>query len=501
MQTNAKLKEMLKEIADVIGDENVLTDMHQRAIRAATAAPFPLHKWEEHVPDAVVLPRTTEEVAKIVKLANKYLIPLVPRAGGSGLCDGAVPLKKGIVVDIKRMNDILEIDEENMCATVQTGVQPVELNRVLRPLNLFWPDDPVSYYCVTIGGRIGTGGWSDLAGYGHVPELVRSMRVVLPTGEVITASHGGGRKLAKSSVGFRTRGLFIGNQGTLGIVTEATLEIYPRPEAQWPCIFGFPSFETALRNADRMGKTGLKSLASMTIFDELKVETLRRDDPAYIIQPESVRSVNYFACFGAEAELKAAQGIFFKMCQEDGGVYFGKEISEGDWACRHERYHNTFHSRTSKGMVKPGKWHCEDSALPYSAVRDVFAKWHQIAKKYTDRYGDVFDDYGGITYPNNPFRPWGSYICEIDIMIDESKFNEKIWQEWLNLKREIAEVALDAGGSISACHGGTRPGDVDLACHRELAEGQFELMKKIKKMLDPNNIMNPGKYCLDEAYQ
>src|SRR4030043_959945 len=142
--------------------------MHQRAIRAATAAPFPLHKWEEHVPDAVVLPRTTEEVAKIVKLANKNLIPQVPRAGGSGLCDGAVPLKKGIVVDLKRMNAILEIDEENMCATVQTGVQPVELNRVLRPLNLFWPDDPVSYYCVTIGGGVGTGGGGDPGRHGAV---------------------------------------------------------------------------------------------------------------------------------------------------------------------------------------------------------------------------------------------------------------------------------------------------------------------------------------------
>jgi glycolate oxidase len=103
-------------------------------------------------------------------------------------------------------------------------------------------------------------------------------------------------------------------------------------------------------------------------------------------------------------------------------------------------------------------------------------------------------------YISNPYKPWGDYLTEIDIGVNELDMTPEIWTAWTDLAGEIAKVALDAGGSISVCHGGTRAGQVELACRVELAGGQFELMKKIKRMLDPNNIMNPGKYLLDEAY-
>jgi glycolate oxidase len=136
---------VIERLRKIVGDENVLVEPHHRFLRAASAAPFPLHKWHLHAPDVVVLPGSTEEVAEVVKLANEKKIPIVPRAGGTGLADGAVPLKGGIVVDIKRMNRILEIDEENMCVTVEAGINNQTLNMELRELGYWWPFDPASF--------------------------------------------------------------------------------------------------------------------------------------------------------------------------------------------------------------------------------------------------------------------------------------------------------------------------------------------------------------------
>jgi glycolate oxidase len=485
-----------------LGEQFVLLEAHHRAIRAGSCAPFPLHRWKEHMPDAVVMPGSRDEVVEVVRIANRYGIPIVPRAAGTGLADGAMPMRRGIVVDIKRMREILEIDEENMTATVQPGLNMMELNKVLAPLDLWYPDDPASYPVSVIGGRIGSGGWSLLgAGYGHVPNLVMSMEVVLPTGKVVRVGEGGGRKIRKSSVGFRLKDLFIGHQGTLGIVTEATLDLVPRPEAEFPAFFAYDSFAQAHANAYQMSRTGLKTLSGIVMFDEHKVEFLRRDDEAWIPLPEGVKAAIATICYGAEAEVEAARGRLFEVAAAGGGRYLGQELSEGDWASRHDRYHLAHHGRRADGQVVLMSWHCEDAAVNHSALPTVQRRWHEIAERYIRAYDGIFDDWGMFMYTNNPYKPWGDYLTEIDIGINELDMTAELWSAWVEMKREIAQVVLDVGGSISACHGGTREGDVELACRSELAEGQFDLMKDIKRMLDPANIMNPGKYLLDEAYE
>lgn len=119
-------------LEDALGKENVYPDNPHRAVRAAVPSPFPVCHWEEHIPDIVVLPKTTEEVVEIMKIANEFKIPVVPRAGATGLADGAVPMRKGILLDIKRMDEILEIDDVNMTATVQPGLGMLELNKPYR---------------------------------------------------------------------------------------------------------------------------------------------------------------------------------------------------------------------------------------------------------------------------------------------------------------------------------------------------------------------------------
>lgn len=498
----AQIDEVVRELVEAIGKENVLTEVRHRALRSASAAPFPIHEWKKHLPDVVVLPTSTEDVVNIVKIANRHKIPIVPRGGGVGLADGAVPLRNGIVIDMKRMNQILEIDEENMCVTVQPGINLLELNRVLGELGYFHPDDPAGYIGSVVGGRIGAGGFSLIgSGYGHTRDLVISMEVVLPTGDVIRVGEGGGRKIRKSSVGFRFKDLFIGHQGTLGIVTEAVLEMYPRPEVEFPAFFAFKSFDESYKFAYELGKVGLRSLSAIVMFDERKIEYLRRDDEAFIPLPEWVKSVVATASYGTEAEVGEARKVIFAVAERCGGTYLGQEMSEGDWASRHDRYHIPFHGRRDDGQVVLMSWHCEDAAINYSDLPYVKKRWHEIVNKFIAKHDGIFDNWGMFMYTCNPYRTWGDFLTEIDIGVNELKMTDEIWQDWLDMKRQIAEVAVEVGGSISCCHGGTRPGDEEVACFQELADGQYELMKKIKRLLDPNNIMNPGKYLLDSAYE
>jgi glycolate oxidase len=142
-------------------------------------------------------------------------------------------------------------------------------------------------------------------------------------------------------------------------------------------------------------------------------------------------------------------------------------------------------------------WHCEDAALPYSALPKVREEWHALVARYVERY-DIFDDWGMFAYTNGAYKPWGDYLVEIDVGIWEQELNDENWAAWVNLKREIAEVSLAHGGSITACHGATREGDAELV-PTELGSA-WQVVKAIKRTLDPNNIMNPGKQMLDEAY-
>jgi glycolate oxidase len=465
---------VVDELVGICGEERVFTDKSALYNRARVPAPFPVHRWDEHVPDAVVLPVSAAEVSEVVKLANRHRIPIVPRAGGTGLTDGAVPLRHGIVVDVKLMNKIHEIDLEDRTVTVGPGINMLKLNEELRPHGVMYPDDPASYPCSLVGGRIGTSGWSLIgARYGHTRDLVISFDIVLPTGEIITVGDGGGRKVRKSSSGYQLKHLFMGHQGTLGIVTEATLELVPRAEAEFAAFFAYEDYETAWRSTGALARSGFATLAGVVLFDEWKLAYLRRDDEAYIPQPPDVRAVVAVAMYGMSDEVRPAAKRILEIGKDSGGKYLGDEISQGDWASRHDRYATPLHGRLPNRQVVPMSWHIE-------------------------RY-PVFDDWGMFAYTNGAFKPWGDYLTEIDVGIWEQELDDESWSAWVQCKRDIAAVALKHGGSISACHGSCREGEVDLV-PQEMGGG-FNVMKKVKRALDPNNIMNPGKYLLDEAYE
>jgi len=487
------------ELVSIVGRDRLFTDPAARFNRARVPAPFPVHRWAEHIPDAVVLPVSAQEVSEVVKLANRHRIPVVPRAGGTGLTDGAVPLKHGIVIDIKLMNKVFELDLEDRTVTVGPGINMLKLNEELRKHDVIYPDDPASYPCSLVGGRIGTSGWSLIGGrYGHTRDLVISFEMVLPTGEIVRVGDGGGKKVRKSSSGYQLKHLFMGHQGTLGIVTEATLELVPRPEAEFAAFFSYEDYESAWRSTGTLARSGLATLAGVVLFDEWKLRYLRRDDEAYIPQPDSVRAVVAVAMYGVADEVRPAAKRIMRIGKDTGGSYLGDEISQGDWASRHDRYATPLHGRLPDRQVAPMSWHCEDASINWSQLPKVREKWHALVSDLIARH-PIFDDWGMFAYTNGAYKPWGDYLTEIDVGIWEQELDDESWEAWVNCKRDIAAVALEHGGSMSACHGSCRAGEVDLVPD-ELGGG-FEIMKKIKKALDPNNIMNPGKYLLDRAYE
>ena len=307
---------VVDELRAIFGhdDGRVLPNLSSRVNRTRVPAPFPVHRWADHMPDLAVLPRTAHEVSEVVKLANRRGIPIVPRAGGTGLSDGAVPLRGGILVDCKLMNLIHEIDLVDRTVTVGPGINMLKLNEELRPHGVFYPDDPASYPCSLVGGRIGTGGWSLLgARFGHTRDLVISMEVVLPTGEIVEIGEGGGRKLRKSSTGLTLKQLFTGHQGTLGITTQATLELFPRPEVEFAAFFAFEDYMSAWETTGVLTRSGLATLAGVVLFDEWKIDYLRRDDEAYIPQPESVKAVVAVAMYGRRCEVEPASKEIMRL--------------------------------------------------------------------------------------------------------------------------------------------------------------------------------------------
>ena len=387
----------------------------------------------------------------------------------------------------------------------QGGVQTSSLARRLWslargcPRGLIYPDDPSSYPCAQVGGRIGTSGWSLVgARYGHTRDLVLSFVHVLPSGEVVRIGDGGAPKASKSSSGYSLKQLFMGHQGTLGVATEATLKLYRKPEAEFSAFWAFSDFDTAHATLGELTRADVATFAGGVLFDEHKVEFLRRDDEAYIPQPESVKCLVCVAAYGNEDEVAAGAKRLLRIAKGRGARYLGDAISQGDWASRHDRYATPLHGRALDGQAVPMSWHCEDAALNYSQLPVVREKWHAIVKRYREEYG-IFDDWGMFAYTSGANRPWGDYLVEIDVGIWEQRLDERGWQAWVNCKREISEVTLEHGGSITACHGATREGDADLV-PTEMGDA-WPVVLAIKRALDPNNVMNPGKQRFDEAYE
>jgi FAD/FMN-containing dehydrogenase len=436
-------------LAKIVEKDNVLYEPHDLIAYSRDRYPFLTHPEKGVRPLAVVRPVTTDEVRAVVMLANKHHIPLTPRGSGTNYAGSAVPSEHSVVVDLSRMNQILSVDEESMSAKVQAGLILQDFEEALDKRGFTFGHDPGSFPSATVGGCISTWSLGWRAGkYGDMGRLVLSLKVVLPNGEVIET-----RSVPKSSTGFDFKSLFIGAEGAMGIITEAVLRIHPSPEKRVIQIYGFKDFERAFKGLLAALRSGLSPMMQLVMNDG-EMEGLTEKSWAkggVMIGYEGVEEV-------VEAQVKRTASIL----EANEGVRLDDEAAEKYWENRHDMF-SQMNIEGAAGSI--------DTAVPVSKA----IEFYEFLKDWAKRRGvKIF----GIA----------SWVLPENVGMD-SAFHESDAEAYAAARDEAVRKALELGGTSSYCVGvGLRYPHL----MREEHGPALDIMRAIKRVLDPNNIMNPG---------
>ena len=321
------------------------------------------------------------------------------------------------------MNLIHEVDLVDRTVTVGPGINMLKLNEELRRHNVFYPDDPASYPCSLVGGRIGAGGWSLLgARYGHTRENVVSMEVVLPTGEIAQIGDGGGRKLRQSLTGLNPQAAVHRPPGSARDLHRGDAQARAAARDGVRGVLRLRGLRPAREELTGiLSKSGLATLAGVVLFDEWKIAYLRRDDEAYIEQPGvGAGGRGGRRCTAVASRSSPPRRWSCSSGAAPAGSTSATRSRAGDWASRHDRYAIPLHGRSKEGQAVPMSWHCEDAALNYSVLPKVREELrsHGIVARYRERY-EIFDDWGMFAYTSGPYKPSADYLVEIDVGIWE----------------------------------------------------------------------------------
>ncbi|KZE96965.1 putative FAD-linked oxidoreductase [Geobacillus stearothermophilus] len=452
--------EAKKRLIQVVGAENYDDTKTGRLVYSYDATP-----QFQSLPDAVIAPRNTKEVAEIAKICNEYRIPIVPRGSGTNLCAGTCPVEGGIVLLFNHMNRILEIDEENLTATVQPGVVTLDLAKAVEEKGLFYPPDPGSMKISTIGGNISenSGGLRGLK-YGVTRDYVLGLEVVLANGDVIRT----GGKLAKDVAGYDLTRLFVGSEGTLGIVTEATLKLIPMPETKQTMLALYQDLEAAARSVSKIIANKIIP-ATLEFLDQPTLEVV--EDFARIGLPTDVKAVLLIEQDGPKEVVERDMKKMADICRAEQAVSVQLARSEEEAeALRTARRA----ALSALARLKPTTI-LEDATVPRSEIAKMVKAINEIAEKYQLKictFGHAGD---GNLHPT----------CPTDARNREEM--ERVERAF----EEIFAKAIELGGTITGEHGV----GVMKAPYLEwkLGPAGIAAMKAVKQALDPNNIMNPGK--------
>ncbi|WP_163102143.1 glycolate oxidase subunit GlcD [Peribacillus alkalitolerans] len=455
-----------EQLIKVVGFDNFSASQVERLVHSYDATPN-----FQAMPDAVVFPRNTQEVASIVKICNEHKVPIVPRGSGTNLCAGTTPTEGGIVLVFKHMNKILEIDEENLTVTVQPGVITLDMIHSVEAKGLFYPPDPSSMKISTIAGNISenSGGLRGLK-YGVTRDYVLALEVVLPNGEIIRT----GGKLAKDVAGYDLTRLMVGSEGTLGIVTEATLKLIPMPESKKTMLALYQDLEAAARTVSKIIANKIIP-ATLEFLDQPTLEVVEAH--AQIGLPTDVKAVLLIEQDGALEVVERDMKRMAEICKEQNAVSVKVASSEQEAEGLRTARRNAL---SALARLKPTTI-LEDATVPRSEIAKMVTAINQIAEKYMVKictFGHAGD---GNLHPT----------CPTDVRDHEEM--ERVEAAFA----EIFETAIKLGGTITGEHGV----GMMKAPYLEWklgAEG-MAVMRAIKSSFDPNNIMNPGKVFAKEA--
>ena len=457
-------KKITAQLMEIAGREGVLTSPEDLAVYSYDAT------FEEACPDVVVLPQSTDQVSQVVRLAARERIPLVARGMGSGLAGGSVPFRGGIVLAMTRMNRILEIDQVNAAAHVEAGVITADLQTAVEKLGLFYPPDPSSIRESTIGGNIAcnAGGLRCLK-YGVTGNYVLGLTAVLADGRVLHT----GNKCIKDVVGYDLNALLTGSEGTLGVITEALLRLTARPKFARTALVEFPTLDEAARTVNAILQDGILP-ACLELMDETAIDCV--EQAMHLGLPLDVEAVLLVETDGSDqASVLREIDAVSQICKENGAqqVKVAKDEMERSklWEARRS-------VTAALGRLAPNKLG-EDITVPRSAIPEAIRRLKAIRTKYglpIVIFGHAGD---GNLHPN--------------ILFD--KRDPEQWRKVGQIAAEEFTLALELGGTLSGEHG---VGALKRPYMRQaLGPVSIEIQKSIKQVLDPLNILNPGKVFPD----
>ncbi len=457
--TNASKPEVTEKLKNIVGAENIIVEPERVEPYGADAVK------EKFPPEAVVFPENTRQVSDILKLANEFLFPVTARGGGVGYTGGAVPVDGGIVVGTDRMNKIIEINAADLYAVCQPGITTFEFQQAVEKYGLLFPPDPASYKDSFIGGNIAeNAGGMRTPKYGNTKHSVLGLEIVTATGEIIRA----GGKTVKNVVGFDLTGLMCGSEGLLGIITEATLKLLPMPEATATVRASFKTMEAACKVLTKFTPEGLLPMA-MEVIDRNCISAIEQNF-AFGFSPDT-QALLLVAVDGEREQVERESKLVERILKENGGFDIlrseTKEEENKLWDARRA---------ISPSLMKYNNLKInEDVVVPRSKVPELIARVEEIGKKYD-------------TFVAN-FGHAGDGNIHVNFMCD--RHDEDSLKRARKAVKETFELSVELGGTISGEHGigYVKSQYLDIAIDKPT----LEIMKSIKKVFDPNGILNPGK--------
>ncbi len=458
---SAEVKNRLRAI---VGDEYALDAELDRFGYSYDSSFVPLVPANN--PDIVVRPLTTEQVAAVMAIAHEHAIPVTPRGAASGRTGGSVPLQGGISLSLDRMTRIIELDEQNMMVTAEAGVRTIDLYNHCAAKGLFYPPDPASWKMSTVGGNVAeNAGGMRAVKYGVTGDYVMGLQVVLADGTVVDT----GGKAIKNVTGYDLTSLFVGSEGTLGIVTRALFRLIPLPKTRGTIQIMFGSLDAGCATINKMLQANIVPAAA-EIMDKTSLDAVARKRNT-TFDPAAESCVIIETDGEDQADLDAQAGKIEAVARECGALEFkvAQTQAESDelWAIR-----RTMSSAVA--ALAPNRLG-EDISVPRSAFPEVVKRIKAISAKHGLTIA-VFGHAGdGNLHP--------SVLCDLKNPAEAERAH--------HATDDIFDAALAVGGTLSGEHGigiTKKP-----YIYKALGEAGVKLMQSVKQSLDPKGILNPGK--------